>query len=171
MLTYTCDTETNIVSQGGRVIRNTDGTISVYTFNNATQSLQPKPMTQSCCNALAIPNSSFDPITQKCKWTTLSGGSCSSSIPLDIVLNSVGNDGSIFVTGPDETCKLIVEFDYLIKFSGGTLNKLISGQLPSDCKKVTDVFENISATMVINSLTPTQGGVQLNEVYTKNFFP
>lgn len=171
MPTYTCDTETNIVSQGGRVIRNTDGTISVYTFNNATQSLQPKPMTQSCCNALAIPNSSFDPITQKCKWTTLSGGSCSSSIPLDIVLNSVGNDGSIFVTGPDETCKLIVEFDYLIKFSGGTLNKLISGQLPSDCKKVTDVFENISATMVINSLTPTQGGVQLNEVYTKNFFP
>jgi hypothetical protein len=91
--------------------------------------------------------------------------------PFNIVLNPKGNDGAIFLVEEDETCTLAVEFDYLFRFSGDTLSRLANGTLESECNNVIDVFESISAAIVISTIKPTSSGVVVEPVYESLIFP
>jgi len=166
-----CSTENDILTNGGRVIKNSDGTISVYTLNATTGQLAPSFLTKPCCEALNIQNAYFDETTQKCRWTTSNAGACSYNIPFNVILNPKGNDGAVFSSVPDETCTLSVDFDYLFKFSGDTLNQVANGQANSDCAKVSDIFESLGAGMLISKVNSTQTGISLQDVYEETFFP
>jgi hypothetical protein len=104
-----CDTENQIINNGGTVIQNSDGTISVY-VNDTNLGLVQTFLTKVCCETLRS-GLTFDEKTQKCYWSKQK--KCDN--PFNIVLNPIGNDGAIFLVPPDETCTLSVEFDYLFK--------------------------------------------------------
>ena len=151
-----------ITNANGRIIKNTDGTISVYTFNQVTGQLAPQVLTKSWCDSLGIAGASFDTTTQKCKW---SDASCNT--PFNIVLNPRGNDGTVFSVYPDEKCTLSVDFDYLFKFDCKTLTELANGAKNANCATILDVFESLGASMVID-VAPSQ--TQLTRVYEEQLF-
>lgn len=119
-----CQTATDITSNGGSVINNPDGTLSVFIVG-ADGRLVPRTLNKVCCEALAIPNAYFDINTQKCRWTT-NTGKCTLDSVFKLVLNPKGNDGSIFYVDGDEDCQLTIDFDYLFKFDCEKLTKLIT---------------------------------------------
>lgn len=160
-----CYTESEIISNGGAVVENNDGTISVYAPNSVTGTLTLLPLTKPCCEALRTPALFFDKATQKCYWSNVN-----TNVPLNVVLNPRGNDGAIFSVESDESCTLSVEFDYLFKFSGNTLTELANGTLDSECETVTDVFESLSASMVISTIKPTSTGTITQPVYESVIF-
>ena len=151
-----------ITNANGVVIKNTDGTISVYTFNQVTGQLAPQFLTKSWCDSLGIEGAHFDTTTQKCKW---SDASCNT--PFNIVLNPRGNDGTVFSVYPDEKCTLSVDFDYLFKFDCKRLTELATGTKNANCATILDVFESLGASMVID-VAPSQ--TQLTRVYEEQLF-
>ena len=102
----------------GQIIENTDGSVSVFMPNNMSV-LAPVNLTQECCTNLGY---TFDINTQRCLW---GNSSCDLGSTFNVSLNPNGNDGAMFLTGDDETCSLIVEFDYLIKVKCETLRDLL----------------------------------------------
>jgi hypothetical protein len=160
-----CDTENQIINNGGTVIQNSDGTISVY-VNDTNLGLVQTFLTKVCCETLRS-GLTFDEKTQKCYWSKQK--KCDN--PFNIVLNPIGNDGAIFSVPPDETCTLSVEFDYLFKFSGSSLTEIANGKSDSTCQDVIDVFESIGASMSISTVKPTSTGVVTANVYDEVIFP
>jgi hypothetical protein len=164
----TCLTEKEILSQNGRVIYNSDGTISVYTVSPITGQLTPSHLTKPCCEALGIAGSYFDTTTQKCRWSK--EASCKDESVFNLVLNPRGNDGAIFSPETNETCTLTVDFDYLFKFSCTTLTDLVNQQITGSCKTVLDVFESVGASMILNIVDTTNTNNTLVNVYETVFF-
>lgn len=117
-----CQDTNTIIANGGQVIENLDGTVSVYTLNSANI-LYPSTLNQQCCLALN-PSYTFDINTQNCLWKTQT--ECSLEDVFKITLNPEGNGGSIFYVDDDETCNLKIEFDYLIKIKCETLSNILN---------------------------------------------
>lgn len=117
-----CQDTNTIIANGGLVLENLDGTVSVYTLNS-DNILYPSVLTQQCCLALN-PSYTFDINTQNCLWKTQT--ECSLEDVFKITLNPQGNDGSIFYVDDDETCNLKIEFDYLIKIKCETLSNILN---------------------------------------------
>lgn len=117
-----CQDTNTIIANGGQVIENLDGTVSVYT-QNTLNVLAPLVLTQPCCLAL---NSSytFDINKQKCLWK--SQNTCTLDSVFNINLNPQGNGASLFYVDDDESCNIKVEFDYLIKIKCETLSNLLT---------------------------------------------
>jgi hypothetical protein len=161
----TCYTENQIINNGGTIIQNSNGTISVY-VNDNNFGLVETFLTKVCCETLRS-GLTFDEKTQKCYWSKQK--KCDN--PFNIVLNPIGNDGAIFSVPPDETCTLSVEFDYLFKFSGSSLTEIANGTSDSTCQDVIDVFESIGASMSISTVKPTSTGVVTANVYDEVIFP
>lgn len=117
-----CQDSNTIIANGGQVIENSDGTVSVYIMNS-NNVLSPSILNKQCCLALN-PLYTYDIYQQKCLWTPNSG--CSISDVFKISLNPQGNEGSIFYVDDDETCNLKVEFDYLVKIKCETLSNILT---------------------------------------------
>ncbi len=116
-----------VTAQNG-LVKNTDGTISVY-ISNSNGILSPAQVSQQCCNVLAEITTEpyyYDLDTQKCRWSDKSSIGCIDNQPFKIVLNPKGNDGTIFNLQDDEKCSLVVDFDYLFKLDCETLSKTLS---------------------------------------------
>lgn len=118
--TYNCLTKDDIINDGGAVIENEDGTISVYI--QTVDGLVYQPLTKSCCEALATtqgnnglePLYTFDIDNQKCRW---GAGCIGDTKPFKVILNPVGNDGAIFNINEanGELCTVKISFDYLFQ--------------------------------------------------------
>lgn len=117
-----CQDTNTIIANGGQVIENLDGTVSVYLLNSSN-TLYPSILTQQCCLALN-PSYTFDINTQKCLWQTPT--ECSVDDVFKITLNPEGNSGSIFYIDEGENCNIKIEFDYLIKVKCESLNSLLT---------------------------------------------
>jgi hypothetical protein len=117
-----CQDTNTIIANGGQVLENLDGTVSVYILNSANI-LFPSILTQQCCLALN-PSYTFDINTQSCLWKTQT--ECSLEDVFKITLNPQGNEGSIFYVDDDESCNLKIEFDYLFKIKCETLSNLLN---------------------------------------------
>ena len=163
----TCLTESEILNANGRIINNSDGTLSVYTLSQQTGQLAPLQLNKTCCEALGIDGAYFDIITQKCRWSP--NGLCGNDVPFNLVLNPRGNDGSIFSVTPDEICSLSVDFDYLFKLDCAVLNGVAGGSITGSCNTVIDIFESIGASMTIDVVEPNIYS-NLTNVYEEEFF-
>jgi hypothetical protein len=117
-----CQDTNTIIANGGQVLENLDGTVSVYTLNSINI-LYPFTLNQQCCLALN-PSYTFDINTQSCLWKTQT--ECSLEDVFRITLNPQGNEGSIFYVDDDESCNLKIEFDYLIKIKCETLSNILN---------------------------------------------
>lgn len=120
------------ISQNG-IIKNADGTISVY-VTNSNNVKAPYQVTKTCCETLATMTNEgyfYDLDSQKCKWSIVNQDEVSDK-PFKIVLNPTGNDGSIFQYDANETCSLVVDFDYLLKFDCEVLSNILSPVTPID---------------------------------------
>lgn len=116
-----CKTAEAIIADGGQIVENQDGTVSVY-MTNTIGLTNPVILSQNCCLRIN-PNYFFDIDTQKCMWTDKA--TCSIENPFNIILNPNGNDGSIFTVDNDELCNLNISFDYLFKVKCETLYDLL----------------------------------------------
>lgn len=115
------------------IIKNNDGSLSVFILNENNVKT-PQEITKTCCdyyaNVVTGEEHFFDLDTRKCKWSTtavapIAVETCSVDIPFKVILNPKGNDGNIFFSDGDETCSLVVDFDYLFKFDCTELRNLI----------------------------------------------
>jgi hypothetical protein len=110
-----------IISQGGQVINNLDGSVSVYRLDQ-NNVLAPVILTKQCCSILDS-SYTWDANTQTCKYQ--STPTCDIENVFKIILNPQGNDGTIFDFGSNKDCVLDVSFDYLLKIKCETLNSLL----------------------------------------------
>ena len=131
------------------VVKNTDGSISVYTSG------KPFILSKICCSVLAEKtgeNYFFDLNTQKCMWSTPTQCDSTES-PIKIVLNSNGSDGSIFEINNGEDCGLRVDFDFLVKLSCESLAKAfsVSSRLAStpQTQEIIDLKNTIDANVTL----------------------
>lgn len=159
-----------ILQNGGKIIENQDGTVSVFVSNGLNKPLIPKIISLNCCQQLNT-NYFFDSTKQKCYWTdTPSQTSCKTSDVFKLVLNPNGNDGAIFTDEVEETCTLGISFDYLFKFDCNTLST-INGTTPNTlCPTISSVFENIAASAMIETIEPSGGNNISTIVYSNTFF-
>lgn len=123
-----------VISQDG-LVKNLDGTLSVYMLNS-NQVKTPQQVTKTCCDTLnAMTNEGYyyDLDAQKCRWS-ITNNTPVDEKPIKIVLNPTGDDGSIFNVDEEtnESCSLVVDFDYLLKFDCEKLSNLISATTPID---------------------------------------
>ena len=103
-------------------INNSDGTVSAY--SNSVSPNKPIPLSYSCCLAIKDPNYdyTFDLNTQKCYWSKIN---CQTQ-PFKLVLNPIGNDGTVFYVENNDNCSLNVSFNYLFKVKCDTLLDIIN---------------------------------------------
>jgi hypothetical protein len=123
-----------VISQDG-LVKNADGTLSVYMLNS-NHVRTPQQVTKTCCDTLnSMTNEGYyyDLDAQKCRWS-ITNNTPVDDKPIKIVLNPTGNDGSIFHVDEEgnDTCSLLVDFDYLLKFDCEKLSELISPTTPVD---------------------------------------
>lgn len=131
----TCTNFWNTVFSQDGLVKNSDGTLSVYVLNS-NNIKSPHEVTKVCCETLNSITSEvyyYDLEAQKCRWSVTNIVSVDEK-PIKIVLNPNGNDGSLFNIDEDgtETCSLFVDFDYLLKFDCEKLSTLISPTIPID---------------------------------------
>jgi hypothetical protein len=100
---------------GNVVVENQDGSVSQYTSPQLGS--QPIILTKATCEALN-PLYTFDINTQTCRWGP---PPCGGNEPIKLVLNSNGNDGSLFYVNSNDNCSLSIDFDYLFKIKCETL--------------------------------------------------
>jgi hypothetical protein len=100
-----------INSSNGSVIKNSDGTVTVFMPNNVGV-LIPVPLGKVCCETLDS-SYTFDVNTQTCRWGKTS--TCDFSSPIDVNIFSNGYDGTLFLVDNNEKCDLKVSFDYIFK--------------------------------------------------------
>lgn len=135
--TAVCNSYTDIISNQGAVINNSDGTVSVFVKNNVG-ALVPFPLIEKCCNLLAQTQTTgtpyyWDARAQTCRWDNTNGaGNSSDTCTLDsvfkLVLNPAGNDGALFtIDNLNQNAHLDISFDYLFKFTCESLNALTLG--------------------------------------------
>jgi hypothetical protein len=124
-----CLTVNDINQNGGQIIENPDGTVSVFTPNlvgdksNGYYELAPVQLSEYCCKRLKN-TYTFDIETQKCLWVEKKP--CSIQNTFKIVLNPLGNDGSIFELGETDNCFVNIEFEYLFKITCETLASFLN---------------------------------------------
>jgi hypothetical protein len=129
-----------INENGGQIIENADGTVSVFMPNLVGDKsfgyyeLAPVQLNEFCCKRLK-PNYTYDIETQKCLWVVKEP--CSIQNTFKIVLNPVGNDGSIFELGETDNCFVNIEFDYLFKIKCETLASFLN---PSNTQNTQSVL-------------------------------
>jgi hypothetical protein len=147
-----CLSEADIKKANGSVVKNVDGTISVYMPTG------PVILTKTCCEFL---NSSytFDLDDQKCRWAEKKDF-CELNNTFKIGLNPKGNDGNIFAVGENESCNLNITFDYVFKIKCDALSDTINGvTTPS---KDTEAINTITSQII----TTTSQITQLNNTIT-----
>jgi hypothetical protein len=107
-----CLNKEDIINNGGEVIENDNGTVSVYYSDGNV--LVNTPLTKYCCEILD-PSYTWDADKQLCNW----GVGCDNSSPFKVVLNPSGNEGVIFAVNQSnqETCTLDISFDYLFQMN------------------------------------------------------
>lgn len=105
-----CLNKEDIIANGGEVIENENGTVSVYYGGGDV--LINTPLTKYCCELLDT-SYTWDADKQQCKW----GVGCDNSSPFKVVLNPTGNDGVIFAVDQSQTCTLDISFDYLFQLN------------------------------------------------------
>lgn len=123
----------DVTAQNG-LVKNPDGTISVY-ISNSNGISSPAQVSQQCCNVLAELTSEpyyYDLDAQKCRWSKQSTVDCVDNNSFKIVLNPKGNDGTIFYFQDNEKCSLVVDFDYLFKLDCETLSNTLSQTSAAD---------------------------------------
>ena len=155
-VTYSkCDSYDNIISNGGSVIENDDGTISVYTLNG------PLFLDNFCCTSLKD-GYYFDANSQTCRWSSI--GKVCSLDSFKLTLNPIGNDGNIFYVDENlnntEKCSLNIEFDYIFKVSCESLtNILVKKDLvttnANGCLTPIDVLENLDVSVLLEYVDST----------------
>lgn len=120
--TYTkeCLTPNVISNNGGSIVKNDDGSVSVYMPDSISGVLKPSILTKPCCSTLDK-SYIFDINTQKCMWTNIKPTNCSIDEAFKLILNPKGNDGSLFYVETNENCSLKIDFDYLFKVKCETL--------------------------------------------------
>jgi hypothetical protein len=156
-----------ITSNGGKIVRNSDGTVSAFVFNGVNSPLIPYVITQTCCNTLGY---TYNTTTQKCNWsTTTSKGACPPTNVFNLVLNPDGNDGAIFTDEIDETCTLSIDFDYLFKFDCDTLSRLSKLAYSKECDSISSVFEHLGASAGIDIIDTSTGNAIIQTVYDETF--
>ncbi len=134
------------ISQNG-LVKNQDGTLSVYVLNS-NHVRTPHEVTKVCCETLnSITNEGYyyDLDSQKCRWSITNIVSVNEK-PFKIVLNPNGNDGSIFHVDNEkgEDCSLLLELDYLLKFDCDNFSNLISPTTTIDTVVLTKI-KNLEA--------------------------
>lgn len=97
------------------VVQNQDGSVSQYTSPQLGST--PIILTKATCEALD-PTYTFDIDTQTCRWGP---PPCAGNEPIKLILNSNGNDGSLFYVNDNDNCSLSIDFDYLFKIKCETL--------------------------------------------------
>lgn len=138
----------NIIRQDG-LVNNSDGTVSAYADNGKVKA--PRYISQQCCSILGDYTGmvyTYDLDTQKCMWSNKVINGCEENVvsePIKLVLNSKGDDGSIFYTKEEDICSLTVGFDYLFKLDCGELNKMIK---PKDTPQPSGVDEIVNPKAV-----------------------
>lgn len=145
-----CDKQT-ILQNGGQVIENSDGTVSVF-INDNRNNLIPVEIGKTCCTTMGY---TFDNDKQQCRWSQYSNqNNITFSDPnlFNIAINPNGNDGAMFVTEENETCILNIEFDYLIKVKCETLQNTFikTGNQNTNCDSPVKFLENISISLTLN---------------------
>lgn len=141
-LEYECTDKATIISSGGKVVENDNGTVSVF-IDTGGKNLHSLPMTKSCCEKLD-PSYTFDVDKQKCRWSA-DGQDCLDIAPFKLVLNPIENDGAIFVVDTDnnEDCTLNISFDYLMQFDcADILNKIIESNNQSIGQSGTNYLQS-----------------------------
>lgn len=131
-----CVSKQQIISAGGNVIENSDGTISVY-----TSPTQPYYLTKQCCEFLSS-NYYFDIVNQTCRWAT--PVDCTKNNNINVILNPKGNDGTIFSLEDTDNCFLEIEFDYLLQFSCSDLALLGVGVISGSTENPNTSTEKLS---------------------------
>lgn len=132
----------SVFAQNG-LVKNPDGTISVFVMNDNGVTA-PTQVSKQCCEILKeIKNEDyyFDLDTQKCRWSKESAVGCVDNKPFKIVLNPKGNDGTIFYFENDEKCSLVVDFDYLFKLDCDTLSNSLTQIKPVDPRLLAQITE------------------------------
>ena len=119
----TCLSLSKINNGGGKLIENIDGTVSVFMPITSTNNLTPIKLNEYCCKQLKN-TYTFDIETQKCLWVEKKP--CNIENKFKIVLNPLGNDGSIFELGETDNCFVNIEFDYLFKIKCETLASFLN---------------------------------------------
>ena len=136
-----CTTKEDIISSGGEVIENSDGTVSVF-IKNADGALTYKPLTKPCCDILSS-GYTFDVNTQECRW---GDGGCTGNIkPFKVVLNPMGNDGAIFTVdeSSNEDCSLDISFDYLIQLDCNDIYNQIMGATEGSISNTARICDSL----------------------------
>lgn len=122
-LNTTCNYD-NIIEGGGQVIENiSDGTVSVFINDNGN--LTPFVLGKFCCENIKT-EYFWDADNQQCRWTEKTNTLCGLNNPFKIVLNSDGNDGTLYIPNENEVCGLEVDLNYLIKVKCETLNNILN---------------------------------------------
>lgn len=137
---YDCEKHINPALLSNNVIKNPNGTISVFE-PKPNGPVTPYPLTKECCKVLAElsnENYFFDLNQQQCMWRTNSIPCVDSYPPIKIILNPKGNDGSIFEINGDENCSLNVKFDYLIKLNCEALSETVFNKSQLNNSKETE---------------------------------
>jgi hypothetical protein len=146
-----CLNKDETIKNGGQVIENSDGTVTVFVINPYSNNYYPKQLNLECCKALN-PNYFFDIDNQECRWS--SPKTCGFSEPINLVINTKGNDGSLFFIDEDinETCTLDIKFDYLLKIK---CEDLMAINTPVNTLSQETIYE-INTITTINEEIATQ---------------
>ena len=120
-----CRTSQNIIDNGGKVIENLDGTVSVFIGYDGE--LIPYDLNEVCCKKLNE-GYFFDTNSQKCKHSEIASNpsSCLTNTPLNLIINPKGNDGSLFFVNKNQNCSLDINFSYLFKIKCQDLLKSLT---------------------------------------------
>ena len=117
-----CLTADEIVSGGGEIMHELDGSVSVW-INTDSGVVPYNVNTIRCCEYLGY---TFDIENQKCLWdNSISCDTCE----MKIVINPNGDDGDYFLVGDNANCTLDISLYYIFKFdcsilgSGETINE------------------------------------------------
>lgn len=146
-----CLSKQETIDNGGQIIHNSDGSVTVYNYNQATNTYYPTELTQNCCKTLDS-NYIFDIESQTCRWSAVQA-SCDFSQPINILVNTKGNDGTLFFVdeNENETCTLDIKFDYLFKIKcedlllANTPQTGLSFETQNEINVLTSDNENIQA--------------------------
>ena len=170
-LSNPCLNENQIVTGGGEIVHQIDGSVSVWIRSNDELIPYTNINTKTCCEYLGY---IFDVENQKCLWSETSCDDC--EIKVIVPLN--GDDGEYFLVNENSECALDINLDYLFKFdcsilkSGQTINQeaidienqitnlenqitilenecsLLSGQ----CAQYTAIYTGMCYTILIGKL-------------------
>jgi hypothetical protein len=136
-----CLTADEIVSGGGEIMHQLDGSVSVWINTDNGVVPYTNVNTIQCCEYLGY---TFDTENQKCLWdTAITCDTCE----MKIVINPNGDDGDYFFVGDNSDCTLDISLDYTFKFdcsilaSAETVNQdaiIIQGEIDDINHQILD---------------------------------